>query len=321
MKVEVGKEYNNVAEIFMIILMYMYFLLKPFYIMQSGGMQISDMFLAGAFICFLVYRFQTKNFKINKSNKVFIIFALWACVVNGVYFLIHRHFDFIKSSLWYIFIAMFLLIVTECYQRKDVLKKIYNIMNINIIVQFAIWAFQIGKKYGTIRYMGSFNDPNQYGFFIFMTILFLYTIEEILNLKPAYISYIIGLFLIYLSASTGSFIGVAIFLGLLVLINIKNIKKINFGFVKKIALKVKENRVPVTITSTFLICFIFTSSLFINEVYGGMRNVLMKDNFTRRIVEKVEKVERTGKEVINKAVHKIDEKKQEPNGQAQDDNL
>ena len=308
MKVEVGKDYNNAAEIFMILLMYMYFILKPLYLLQSGGMQAADYVLVGAFMCFIIYRIQTKNYKIDKGNKVYLLFTACTCVINGIYFLIYKHISFIISSSWYVFIGMFLLVISECYMRQDVLKRIYNIININIYIQFVIWLFKLGRVYLGVRYMGSFNDPNQYGFFMLTSIFFIYILEKILKLKHNYISYVIAIFLLYLSLSTGSFLGIVTFLGLLVCINIKNIKSIiNISFIKKFINKIKNNKKPIIISSLLLLFFTVMSFLFINEVYGGIRNLLVKDEFVKRIVYKIENVENTIKQTINKAMNSTEQ--------------
>ncbi|WP_131814045.1 hypothetical protein [Trichococcus ilyis] len=88
---------------------------------------------------------------------------------------------------------------------------IEKVCKLNIIIQVFIYVLKFGRFYSENRYMGSFNDPNQMAFFVFMSLITAFTISEIRNAKLHLIYHIMAVGLIFLTSSTGMFLGVAVF--------------------------------------------------------------------------------------------------------------
>ena len=84
----------------------------------------------------------------------------------------------------------------------------------------------MGRAYDAFRYMGTFNDPNQFGYFIVLSAAFLYVIEDVLKIrKRAVVMYLISLILIFASASTGMLMAMTILFVLHIIRRIKSIIK------------------------------------------------------------------------------------------------
>ena len=100
-------------------------------------------------------------------------------------------------------------------------KRMILLIKANILIQLLILLSGRGRIFteywGATRYMGTFNDPNQLAFFIFMMLLFghLYMYEAKDRSYPVF--YAAGLFIVLKTKSTGILLGIALF-SLLVLI-------------------------------------------------------------------------------------------------------
>lgn len=210
------------------ICLYLYLLLKPFYLKTSGTIQISDVFIVIAFIITIidVFKEKKKQENINLNQKILLLFLLCVIFINTVYYVIYSDFSFIKSTLYYIF--LFIGVFTFSRKIKDYrfLRNYYNIFIIDIILQSLIYILGLGRYYEISRYMGTFNDPNQFGFFITLAIMYVYTLENILNIrKRAWYVYILSLILIIKSSSTGMILAIATFVIIQVICNSRKIFK------------------------------------------------------------------------------------------------
>ena len=86
--------------------------------------------------------------------------------------------------------------------------------------------------------------------------MYIFSIEKILELKRKYWVYLLGIILIFISASTGMLMAVTIFLMINTLLNTNFIKKTRFILKKK------------TILLVLIICLTVIFSFFINEFYN-----------------------------------------------------
>ncbi len=216
-----------------------YLLLKPFYFFDSGGLQIGDLFLLVAFVAFLVLtKFNKRSMmgliEVVKSNKLFIMFATLTLVINSIYFVYYGMPKFLLSSLYYVFIFFAIALFTVLGKNKQFLIAVSRILKFGLVAQLAISLFGLGRDYSVDRYMGTFNDPNQFGFYILISYLFIYAIDIVLSSKKRYhIPYlIVALFLIYLSASTGSLLGISVFIVLQIAYSMRGIFRINYSKVR-----------------------------------------------------------------------------------------
>lgn len=257
---------------------YIYLLLKPFYIFNSGSIQPSDLFLIIAFVFLLLKKDKRSFNNILKKNIKFVIFMLCTFFINFIYFLIYYKTKFILSSMYFLFNFFAIVVFSYIFSNKTVTLKIGKILKINIIVQFIILLLGIGRWYGSSRYMGTFNDPNQFGYFILMSYMFIYLIGLKYEYKNKDLCYLfITMLLIIKCASTGMFIGLCIFL---LLQFFKIITHFNDFLLK--------NK-----TKIFLCIFLIIPILSVFMIINNSYRIIKTKNFVifSRIVEKVNKAD------------------------------
>ena len=207
---------------------YAYIFFKPFYLFSSGGIQISEIFIVIAFLLTLVEKIPKDGVtkKMLKDLKILFIFILCVIIINFIYFDIYQNIEFLISTVQYILIFMGIYVFANKISDKKVLKNIYKITKINLIIQLLIYLTGMGRAYDAFRYMGTFNDPNQFGYFIVLSVAFLYVIEDVLKIrKRAVVMYLISLILIFASASTGMLMAMTILFVLHIIRRIKSIIK------------------------------------------------------------------------------------------------
>lgn len=273
--------------------LYLYVLLKPFYIGKSGILQLSDIFILIAFVTifFLNFRKSEKNiieYEIKKKLTFFLIYILCIVIINSIYYCISQVSTFLTSSLYYIFVFLGLYVFSSRVHDEKFLKNIYYCFVIDLILQLIFYFCGIGESlYNGTRYIGTFNDPNQFGFFIIISMAYICIISNILkiNFKLNILSYIIGCYLIYLSASTGMFLAVIVFilLNLISLIKLK-IRKIN---------KISKVSIFVLFLILLLVLFIFQNNKLNNYILNFFNENIMNSSILDRVNNKIDKFENT----------------------------
>ena len=219
-------------------LLCLYLLLKPYYIFASGSLQVGDIVLLIAFFLFLLVNKNNKENikKIIIDNKFFVFFMMLVFVVNGFYFIYYLKFKFILSSLYYLFNFFVIILFSYMfYKNEKSYLMIDKVLKFNIIVQLIICILNVGDYYDEYRYMGTFNDPNQFAYYIFISFCFIYLLN--LKLKKSnfeiLLFFFISIYLIARSSSTEMLFGMMVFVILYIVLQIKNIKKIKRSSVKK----------------------------------------------------------------------------------------
>lgn len=200
------------------IFLYIYLLLKPFYTMSGGGFQISDLFIPIAFIFFLISK-DSKNLfaKSIKGNGKLLIYTILANVINLLYFIMYLSPKLLISNLCLIFIFIGIICFENSIKNTNFLLNVNKILKLNIVIQLIIFLLGLGRYYCLVRYQGTFNDPNQFGFYILLSCSTIYILNNKLSKKSTISNLLfmsISTFLIFQCASTGMFLGISIFLGL-----------------------------------------------------------------------------------------------------------
>ena len=99
--------------------------------------------------------------------------------------------------------------------------RINRVVKVNIGVQLLIYLSGHGRIFreywGAIRYQGTFNDPNQLAFFLFMMILLLYLYRCRFGDRSFPVFYVLALPVLAASKSTGILLGFFVFTILAVL--------------------------------------------------------------------------------------------------------
>lgn len=184
----------------------LFVLLKPFYIFSSGSFQAGDLCLAIAFLCLLADR--GRFFLIEKRDFLFIAFFFCAVIINFAYFLAYGDALLMRTGLYYLFALMSILLFRDLCADDRLLSAVRIALTADLVIQLAVFLAGAGRWYaGSSRYMGTFNDPNQFGVFIFFSFLMMKLIYKRLGSKYRVYEDVLALFLMAQSASTGMMLG------------------------------------------------------------------------------------------------------------------
>lgn len=186
-------------------------LLKPFYIFSSGGLQISDLFFILSFILYVFLASKGADITIDKTDKWLMYFMILVFGINLVYFLLYGRFEFMRASLYYVYNFLTVIFFRIYSEDRRFLLNVGRVCKLNIMFQLLIYLLDIGRYYSENRYMGTFNDPNQMAFFIFMSLITAFVISKIGHTKLHVLYHFIAITLIFLTSSTGMLLGVAVF--------------------------------------------------------------------------------------------------------------
>lgn len=188
-----------------------YFVMSPFYLWRSGLPQIADFTIIIALTLALIktkFRF-IFDFQERKIITVSLLFLYWIVLNNSFWSLrlgIFAQF-FINNGYYlfniFIFIMSILLIRTF---GKYLYVLMLNSIIFSLLIQFVMFITSGGYSGG--RYSGTFNNPNQLGYYaILVTALILITItkSEKVSLKP-FIGILISFILVIVSLSNAAII-------------------------------------------------------------------------------------------------------------------
>ena len=272
---------------------YAYIFFKPFYLFSSGGIQISEIFIVIAFLLTLVEKIPKDGVtkKMLKDLKILFIFILCVIIINFIYFDIYQNIEFLISTVQYILIFMGIYVFANKISDKKVLKNIYKITKINLIIQLLIYLTGMGRAYDAFRYMGTFNDPNQFGYFIVLSVAFLYVIEDVLKIrKRAVVMYLISLILIFASASTGMLMAMTILFVLHIIRRIKSIIK----WISKNLGKIFVTAICIMAVVLVIVSNVDLKNLVIETLEQSIQNMTIAE----RLQGKIDKAESSNSSLI-----------------------
>ena len=218
----------------------MFLLLKPFYVFGSGGLQFADIFLILSAIIalsllFLNRRDGTSTRGVLRDNKLFMVFTFLAIAINACYFLILSKASFLLSSSYLVFNLAAVVLFSHLSYDKSFLLKVSKIFEIQLVVQVIVFLLGIGRMYDETRYMGTMNDPNQFGFFVFIAFLYIYVVHRYLNIRSrrTIFSLVLTILLIALSGSTGMILGIGFFAVITLCYNLLQIGRTKYSAIQR----------------------------------------------------------------------------------------
>lgn len=264
-------------------LIYAYLLLKPFYFFESGSVQVCDFFIIAAFILksLSLVKKRTKN-DFLKDNIFYVFFLFFVIIINLIWFFVTSDSRMILCTLFYIFNLFIIFMFSEKTSDLKFLKNMRFCLFSGLIIQLLLYIFKIGKyEYILSRYKGTLNDPNQFAFFCLTSFFLIYLInskKEIKNDKIVIISFIISSFLIYMSASTGMLLSLAIFVGYYLVYKLFCLLKL-----KKDNRYVKVSTVVVSLLIFFFIILSLTGAINVSKVY----NSILHSDIYGRVIGKI----------------------------------
>ena len=214
---------NETAAAVLFFLLFIF--LKQFYLFPSGGMEAADVCLFASFFMLLCdcMRRRPERLLQLKTESLFYVFLASVLMINAYYGIRLGRGEFFKYTCFWIFNACAIwsfCYLTE-YGGKAFLTGINRVVKVNIGVQLLIYLSGHGRIFredgGAVRYQGTFNDPNQLAFFLFMMILLLYLYRCRFGDRSFPVFYVLVLPVIAASKSTGILLGVFVFTILAVL--------------------------------------------------------------------------------------------------------
>ena len=214
---------NETAAAVLFFLLFIF--LKQFYLFPSGGMEAADVCLFASFFMLLCdcMRRRPERLLQLKTESLFYVFLASVLMINAYYGIRLGRSEFFKYTCFWIFNACAIwsfCYLTE-YGGKAFLTEINRVVKVNIGVQLLIYLSGHGRIFreywGAVRYQGTFNDPNQLAFFLFMMILLLYLYRCRFGDRSFPVFYVLVLPVIAASKSTGILLGVFVFTILAVL--------------------------------------------------------------------------------------------------------
>lgn len=182
---------------------------KQFYFFPSGGMQIGDVLFVLSFCLLFISRKKEKKNFVGKNLR-YVVFLLCVVIINLFYSVAYESMSFLVSTMYYIYNALVMYTFWQYMEDSSFLNKFATTLKIAMSIQLIVYICNMGRWYLGLRYMGTFNDPNQFAFFVFSIAILLVIIDLRSKQKINYLWIIIAFFLVSRSSSVGVFLGLCI---------------------------------------------------------------------------------------------------------------
>ena len=207
------------------ILFYIAVFAKQFYLLPSGSIGIADLFFAAAGILTLCAVRKNGAKVLYQEDSPWIVFLVFVTIINGIYFIQTSNKSLPLHTLYWLYSA-FLIWTFRTLYSESFMKGLCWVCRVNLILQVLVLVSGRGRYFhetwGGARFMGTFNDPNQFAFFIFTMILVLFmeyrrNAVYIAKTRAAFWGmFLVGVFLIGKAKSTGLFVGLLVFFAVLI---------------------------------------------------------------------------------------------------------
>lgn len=220
----------------------LYWLMKPFYFGPSGNMQPADFVFVISFVAWVA----TRKFSIVVDRKDFslALFLLCVMVINGIYYAIYQDTGFLMTIAYYVYCFLVVLVVRDLMHNKRFLRGLMWASAFNLIVQLGVLMLGLGNyMWRGFRFMGTFNDPNQYAFSMLTSFLLVFILSSYLkeiekNRKKflVLLAYGLAAFFIVQGGSTGMLLGIGVFSMMFLLTVLYSERTPAFQFLKVLAI-------------------------------------------------------------------------------------
>lgn len=195
----------------------LFWILKPFYIRESGSMQPADFIFI---ISFLVWVFEKRGvIPVDRRELPLLGFIAFTFIINGIYAAVYEDKWLLVSTLYYVYCFLVLLVVRDSMANRRFLKGLLWASAFNLIIQLLVLLAGLGNyMWHGYRFMGTFNDPNQYAFSMFTSFLLVFILSSYMkekehNRKKAAVLIFFALtaYFIIQGGSTGMLLGIGSF--------------------------------------------------------------------------------------------------------------
>lgn len=185
--------------------------LSPFYLWSSGLPQISHFVMLFVFI----FHFFAGKWFFQRWWFWAACFVFYATAINLIYYAKYLDSHTLFSVLYYVFNFFVLVSIINIAFRvgtKKFLCAIEIILWCQLIFELLLVLIGLGRKYGGIRAMGTFNDPNQFAHWLIWVSLCLGAIGVTLrqSLFSGFISWVFATIGVLFSASRSGILGLMV---------------------------------------------------------------------------------------------------------------
>lgn len=238
------------------ILFLLSWLLKPVYLWESGSMQISDFVLVLSFLAWIVTR--DGWISLDTKELPLLAFILSTLVINVIYAAVLRYVWFLYSTAYYVYNLLVVILIRDFIRNKVFLKALLWASAFNLLTQLAVLFMGVGGYFWNIRFMGTFNDPNQFAFSMFTSFLVVFILssnfkDQEKHRKKFWVLFVFGLafFFIFQGGSTGMLLGITSFVVMFVITFINSERTPAFMLLKVLAVMLFVAIVTLSIVSGF----------------------------------------------------------------------
>lgn len=270
------------------LLFLLFWILKPFYFAESGGMQISDFVFVISFIAWVIWR--RGWIAVDKTDLLFVGFVGSVFIVNGMYYLIHGKTEFLMKTLYFVYNLMVVLVIRDFKENKAFLKGLLWASFFNLFFQLVIMLVGLGDFHfaNSLRFRGTFNDPNQYSFSMMTSFFLVYLLSYYLRDQGGragrlvrIVSFLLAFYFIFEAGSTGMLLGISTFAATYALVKVFSARTPGYVFL----------RVVTLILAVALLVFVLMAIL----SPGGLNIAEGSDSFLMvRLNEKIDKFDNKG---------------------------
>ena len=202
-----------------------YWILKSFYTQSSGGLQIADYVFCASFAVLALKKMDAegRGWKaLIRTDRYFLLYVGFVAIINFIYLGICADFSFFMPVAYFVFNFLVVITFRELAKNKRFLTNFSVATFLCIAVQFVIYFLGLGRWMDGVedgRYMGTFNDPNQLGFFVMSRFFILYIAYNHLKKQTKLVkfglfaAFVMTGFLVVQAATTGMLLGLGVFLG------------------------------------------------------------------------------------------------------------
>ena len=180
--------------------------LKQFYFFSPKSLQIGDVALLFATGLYVL----TCGIQFHRIDAPYYLFILLACGINGIYSILNG--VFIEETIYLVFVTLIIaFLFRPILQEEKFLDYLQFAFRAALLLQLVLYVTNWGRWLDYWRYIGTFNDPNQYGFYVFIAFLGQHLIDAMKHKRLNWIWLGITTLEIITSGSTGMTIGMIVF--------------------------------------------------------------------------------------------------------------
>lgn len=156
-------------------------LAKQFYLGASGSLQIGDAFLlVGTFLILADFR---RPAVLDRRDSVLGAFVCLVCLVNALWAWRYGDEGFSQVTSFYVFNLLIVVGFRAFARHERALQGLYLVLVADVMTQVGVYALGLGRYWDSVRYEGTFNDPNQLSFFLFSATCMLTALTQALELR------------------------------------------------------------------------------------------------------------------------------------------